>query len=82
MSSRMATCIFCKIIKGMYSDRQASVCCAEEDLGGVSLANRPYNQAHTDTLAGEIPSFKLFESDKTLAFMDIQPLSKGHAVCY
>lgn len=30
---------------------------------------------------GEIPSFKLFESDKTLAFLDIQPLSKGHAVC-
>lgn len=29
---------------------------------------------------GEIPSFKLFESEKTLAFMDIQPLSKGHAV--
>lgn len=44
MSSRMASCIFCKIIKG------------------------------------EIPSFKLFESDKTFAFMDIQPLSKGHAL--
>lgn len=40
----MASCIFCKIIKG------------------------------------EIPSFKLFESDKTFAFMDIQPLSKGHAL--
>lgn len=24
---------------------------------------------------------KLFESAKTLAFLDIQPLSKGHAVC-
>jgi diadenosine tetraphosphate (Ap4A) HIT family hydrolase len=23
---------------------------------------------------------KLFESEKVLAFMDIQPLSKGHAV--
>ncbi|KAI1435876.1 HIT-like domain-containing protein [Xylaria sp. CBS 124048] len=44
MSSRMASCIFCKIIKG------------------------------------EIPSFKLFESDKTLAFLDIGPLSKGHAL--
>ncbi|KUI72230.1 Hit family protein 1 [Cytospora mali] len=31
-------------------------------------------------IKGEIPSFKLFESDKTLAFMDIQPLSKGHAL--
>ncbi|KAK7718278.1 Adenosine 5'-monophosphoramidase [Diaporthe eres] len=31
-------------------------------------------------IKGEIPSFKLFESEKTLAFMDIQPLSKGHAL--
>ena len=45
MASKMAACIFCKIIKG------------------------------------EIPCFKLFESDKTLAFLDINPLSKGHAVC-
>ncbi|KAJ1325642.1 histidine triad (HIT) family protein [Microdochium nivale] len=44
MSSKMASCIFCKIIKG------------------------------------EIPCFKLFESDKTLAFLDINPLSKGHAL--
>ncbi|KAK4231938.1 HIT-like domain-containing protein [Podospora fimiseda] len=44
MSSKMAACIFCKIIKG------------------------------------EIPCFKLFESDKTLAFLDIGPLSKGHAL--
>ncbi|KIX00591.1 uncharacterized protein Z518_09656 [Rhinocladiella mackenziei CBS 650.93] len=29
---------------------------------------------------GDIPSFKLFESDKVLAFLDIQPLSKGHAL--
>lgn len=40
----MASCIFCKIIKG------------------------------------EIPCFKLFESDKTLAFLDINPLSRGHAL--
>lgn len=31
--------------------------------------------------AGDIPSLKLFESDKLLAFLDIEPLSKGHAVC-
>ncbi|KIW15089.1 hypothetical protein PV08_07876 [Exophiala spinifera] len=42
--SKMAACIFCKIVKG------------------------------------DIPSFKLFESDKVLAFLDIQPLSKGHAL--
>jgi len=29
---------------------------------------------------GEIPSFKLLESDKILAYLDIQPLSKGHAL--
>ncbi|KAM5341649.1 hypothetical protein ACJ41O_014680 [Fusarium nematophilum] len=31
-------------------------------------------------IKGEIPSFKLFESDKTLAFLDIGPLSQGHAL--
>ncbi|KAL9620920.1 MAG: hypothetical protein Q9160_004573 [Pyrenula sp. 1 TL-2023] len=30
--------------------------------------------------SGDIPSFKLFESDKVLAFLDIQPLSKGHTL--
>jgi diadenosine tetraphosphate (Ap4A) HIT family hydrolase len=40
----MASCIFCRIIKG------------------------------------EIPSFKLFESSKTLAFLDVGPLSKGHSL--
>ncbi len=29
---------------------------------------------------GEIPSFKLFEDDKTLAFMDINPINPGHAL--
>lgn len=29
---------------------------------------------------GDIPCFKLFESDKTLAFLDINPLSRGHAL--
>ncbi|KAK6543201.1 Adenosine 5'-monophosphoramidase [Orbilia ellipsospora] len=31
-------------------------------------------------IKGEIPSFKLFESSKVYAFLDIQPLSKGHAL--
>ncbi|KAK6953378.1 hypothetical protein Daesc_005681 [Daldinia eschscholtzii] len=31
-------------------------------------------------IKGEIPSFKLFESDKTFAFLDISPLSRGHAL--
>lgn len=29
---------------------------------------------------GEIPCFKIYESEKTLAFLDINPISKGHAV--
>jgi len=31
-------------------------------------------------IKGDIPSFKLFESEKVLAFLDIQPLSRGHAL--
>ncbi|KAJ8521682.1 hypothetical protein ONZ45_g1657 [Pleurotus djamor] len=40
----LASCIFCKIIKG------------------------------------DIPSFKLLETETTFAFLDIGPLSKGHAL--
>lgn len=29
---------------------------------------------------GEIPCFKLYEDDHTLAFMDINPASEGHAL--
>ncbi|EGE78175.2 bis(5'-nucleosidyl)-tetraphosphatase [Blastomyces dermatitidis ATCC 18188] len=29
---------------------------------------------------GEIPSFKLYESERVLAFLDIMPLSRGHAL--
>ncbi|RYO77186.1 hypothetical protein DL764_010234 [Monosporascus ibericus] len=31
-------------------------------------------------IKGEIPCFKLFESEKTLAYLDIGPLAKGHAL--
>ncbi|MCJ1224114.1 Adenosine 5'-monophosphoramidase [Toensbergia leucococca] len=31
-------------------------------------------------IKGEIPSFKLFESERIFAFLDIQPLSRGHAL--
>lgn len=31
-------------------------------------------------IAGEIPSFKLFEDDATFAFMDINPANEGHAL--
>lgn len=31
-------------------------------------------------VAGEIPCFKLFEDEQTLAFMDINPANEGHAL--
>ncbi len=31
-------------------------------------------------VAGEIPSFKLYEDDETFAFMDINPVNPGHAL--
>lgn len=31
-------------------------------------------------IAGEIPSFKIYEDDDTFAFMDINPASEGHAL--
>ncbi|KAH6668581.1 HIT domain-containing protein [Plectosphaerella plurivora] len=52
MAHSLASCIFCKIIKG-------------------NLLTPP---------TGEIPSFKLFESERTFAFLDINPLSRGHAL--
>ncbi|KAK3899486.1 HIT-like domain-containing protein [Staphylotrichum tortipilum] len=56
MASKMASCIFCKIIKGKQAD-----------------------QSELPRLR-EIPCFKLAETEKTLAFLDINPLSKGHAL--
>ncbi|MFT5505047.1 MAG: histidine triad (HIT) family protein [Gammaproteobacteria bacterium] len=31
-------------------------------------------------IAGEIPSFKLYEDDMTYSFMDINPANEGHAL--
>ena len=31
-------------------------------------------------IAGDIPCFKIYEDDHTLAFMDINPASEGHAL--
>ncbi|KAK9896583.1 hit family protein 1 [Cystobasidium minutum MCA 4210] len=43
--------------------------------------------AHSDSscifckiIKGDIPSFKLVDTDKTFAFLDIGPLAKGHAL--
>jgi len=64
-----AACIFCKIIKGTVNIRKLQATPEKQQI-----ANTTTN--HT----GEIPSMKLFESEKVFAFLDINPLSYGHAV--
>ena len=34
----------------------------------------------TKIIEGEIPSYKIYEDDKTYAFLDIHPESKGHTL--
>jgi histidine triad (HIT) family protein len=34
----------------------------------------------TKIIKGEIPSHKIYEDDKVLAFLDIHPISRGHAL--
>jgi len=34
----------------------------------------------TKIIQGEIPCYKIYEDDKTLAFLDIHPESKGHTL--
>jgi histidine triad (HIT) family protein len=45
-------------------------------LDGVYDDNNPFALI----LAGKIPSIKLYEDAHTLAFLDIQPQSKGHSL--
>ena len=35
----------------------------------------------TKIINGEIPSFKIAEDDKFLAFLDVNPNAKGHTLC-
>ncbi|OCT52827.1 Hit family protein 1 [Cladophialophora carrionii] len=71
--SKMAACIFCKIVKGTRQEESSPT------WKRLAMGWEPKEPPDPDT-TGEIPSFKLFENDKVLAFMDIQPLSKGHAL--
>ncbi|KAI0016367.1 hit family protein [Xylariomycetidae sp. FL0641] len=84
----MSACIFCKIIKGKsptYHLHHAEGGLGVEGSSAASAHSRrklsptTYWDLLTPT-TGEIPCFKLFESEKTLAFLDISPLSKGHAL--
>ncbi len=34
----------------------------------------------TKIIKGEIPSYKVYEDDKTFAFLDIQPIKPGHTL--
>ena len=38
------------------------------------------NNIFAKILRGEIPSVKIFEDDKTLAFMDVMPQAEGHVL--
>jgi histidine triad (HIT) family protein len=38
------------------------------------------NNIFTKILAGEMPCHKIYEDDKTFAFLDIMPRSKGHCL--
>lgn len=38
------------------------------------------NNVFAKILRGEIPSVKIFEDDKTLAFMDVMPQAEGHVL--
>ena len=38
------------------------------------------NNIFAKILRGEIPSVKVFEDDKTLAFMDVMPQTEGHVL--
>ena len=32
-------------------------------------------------VAGEIPCYKVYETDNCLAFLDVNPVVKGHVLC-
>jgi len=38
------------------------------------------NNIFAKILRGEIPAFKVFEDERTLAFMDVMPQSEGHTL--
>ncbi|KAJ5296084.1 hypothetical protein N7508_010905 [Penicillium antarcticum] len=71
-----AACIFCKIIKGMIIPSILSLL----PSWIWRLRIRVAVDETSSTEVSDIPSFKVFESDKVFAFLDIQPLSRGHAV--
>ena len=54
-------------------------------VGFGEVAPSIYNGAMEDSvftkiIKGEIPSYKIYEDDKTFAFLDINPLTSGHVL--
>ncbi|KAJ9620981.1 Protein-lysine N-methyltransferase efm5 [Taxawa tesnikishii (nom. ined.)] len=69
--------------------RQRLILCTGERMealahklyGKAGLRTTTFNPEHTKGLSNEeIPSMKLWDSEKTYAFLDINPLSYGHAL--
>merc|ERR1719436_858421 len=51
--------------------------------GQLRAASRPFSQMagiFEKIVAGDIPSFKIYEDDLVYSFMDINPCSKGHVL--
>ncbi|MFB2539487.1 MULTISPECIES: HIT family protein [unclassified Acinetobacter] len=44
------------------------------------MSNYDDNNIFAKILRGEIPAIKVYEDEKTLAFMDIMPQAKGHTL--
>ena len=44
------------------------------------MASAYVNCAFCRIIKGDLPSWKVFEDDRTVAFLDINPLSKGHTL--
>jgi diadenosine tetraphosphate (Ap4A) HIT family hydrolase len=55
-------CIFCKIVKGILGLQ-------------LSTPSVHVNLTKACLTIGDIPSLKVYENEKTLAFLDINPLS-------
>lgn len=81
--NRMSNCIFCKIIKGSCACLFIVSLCPASSLFNTHLPGVELHRIDvvlTPLNIGEIPSFKLFETEKTYSFLDIQPTSEGHAL--
>jgi histidine triad (HIT) family protein len=48
-------------------------------FGGMMLAYDP-NNVFAKILSGEVPSYKVYEDDRALAFMDVMPRADGHVL--